>query len=95
MIIIPTHLTVVIKYFPDQRKTVERLFQQHETFRLLCEDFGDSLRAMEYWRGSEAAKAVSIYQEYAEIIDDLSREIAQWLGDRGASVWEFTAKNQL
>jgi len=81
MKIIPTCLAIVIRYFPDQRKTVERIFQQHESFRLLCEDFSDSLRALEYWRGSEAAKAVSICQEYAEITDDLSREIAQWLGD--------------
>ena len=94
MQIIPTSLSVLIRHFPGQRKMVEQLLQQQETFRLLCEDFCDSVRAMEYWRGSDAAKAVSICEEYADIIKDLSAEIAQWLGDHGARVGEFEAKNR-
>jgi hypothetical protein len=84
MPILPMSLSVVIKHFPEHRKTLERLFQQHETFRLLCEDFSDSVRARDYWCGSEAENAESRCQEYAEMIEDLTAEIAQWFRDYGA-----------
>lgn len=85
MRILPMSLSVVTKHFPEHRKTLERLFRQYETFRLLCEDFCDSVRARDYWCGSEAEKAESRREEYADMIRDLTAEIAQWLGDHGAT----------
>jgi myo-inositol catabolism protein IolC len=84
MRILPMSLSVVIKHFPEHRKTLEGLFQQHETFRSLCEDFCDSVRAREYWCGSEAESAKSRCQEYDDIIGDLTTEITQWLREHGA-----------
>ena len=82
--IAPASLSIVVKHFPENGKTLERLFHQHETFRLLCEDFLDSVRARDYWCGSEAEKAVSMCKEYTDMVGDLTKEIAQWLADQGA-----------
>jgi hypothetical protein len=84
MPIIPASLSIVSKQFPEHRNTLERLFQQNETFRSLCEDFFDSVRAMNYWRGSEAGNAASLCEEYTDLVGDLTTEIAQWLADHGA-----------
>ncbi len=84
MPILPMSLSVVVKRFPKHRETLERLFRQHETFRQLCEDLADSVRARDYWGGSEAKNAESRCEEYAEMIKDLTVEITQWLQDHGA-----------
>ena len=78
---IPLTLDLAMKHFPEHKTILESLYRQKESFRSLCEDFRDCVRAMEFWCESPSDKehALELCEEYKALHTDLKKEIAQWL----------------
>jgi hypothetical protein len=71
----------VMKHFPEHEKILEKLYGKNESFRSLCEDFGDCVHSMEYWCGYKPPNdnASALCEEYKALYADLKSEIAKWL----------------
>ncbi len=78
---IPPSLNNAMKHFPEHKKTLENLYRQDESFRSLCEDFFDCVRAINYWCHSsvDCEQAPRLCEEYKILYEDLKKEIAEWL----------------
>jgi hypothetical protein len=77
----PPALKVVRSHFPEGEKILETLYRRNESFRSLCKEFSDCVRAVEYWCHSMLDKehASERCEEYKALCADLKKEIAQWL----------------
>lgn len=67
-------LTAVIRHFPAHELVVRRLYANAPDFRVLCEDFGAALRALERWHSDES-KA----EEYRRLLAEIEEEIGEAL----------------
>lgn len=81
-------LEIARRHFPEHKKIMETLYRRNESFRSLCKDFSDCVRAAEYWCNSMSGKehAAERCEEYKALCADLRKEIARWLAEqnRGA-----------
>lgn len=70
-----------MKHFPEHEKTLENLYRQDESFRSLCRDFFDCVRAIDYWCHSSAGneQAPRLCEEYKALCKDLKKEIIKSL----------------
>ena len=78
---IPPPLTHAMKQFPEHKNILETHYRQNESFRSLCKDFLDCMRAVEFWCYSSADNkhAHKICQEYRDLFAELKDEIREWL----------------
>jgi hypothetical protein len=65
--------------FPGSVSLIERAYRKNGSFRDLCRDYRKCAEALEGWRRSEDQASSSRSREYAELLNELSREIASWL----------------
>jgi hypothetical protein len=67
--------------FPEHVWTMRQLHRRDAEFRALCEDYGETLRALEHWQrvGGPSDKRVDEYRELAKELEDevLRRVTAQ------------------
>jgi hypothetical protein len=61
--------------FPARKQAIEELAARDEEFRDLCVDFGDAEAELERWENSTGPKREERCAEYAELVNDLAREI--------------------
>jgi hypothetical protein len=80
---IPSDLQVAIRHFPGHKKVLETLHRRDQSFRSLCKDFSDCIKAVAYWCNSPAGQehAPEICKEYRALCADLKKEIKQCLVD--------------
>jgi hypothetical protein len=83
MMDISKSLLTALKHFSQYQKTLETLFQRNDSFRTLCEDFHECIKAVEYWCDSPPDKngASTLCEEYKSLYADLKGEIARTLED--------------
>ncbi len=79
-------LLPILKRFPQERATLQRLFQENHSFQSLCDDFWDCLIALQYWKRSSSKEAPALAGSYTELLGELEREVRQFLEDEKASV---------
>ena len=48
-------------------------------FRDICEDYGDCINALQFWRQSSAPQAETRVIEYQTLVDELEKEIFEAL----------------
>ena len=72
-------LTSVLEKFPEAAARIRELFQQSPSFQSLCEDYRDCLAAWHYWRQAASEEAPALCQSYAELLQELSQEVRQYL----------------
>jgi hypothetical protein len=61
--------------FPARKQAIEELAARDEEFRDLCIDFADAEAELQRWEQSTDPKREERCAEYAELVDDLAREI--------------------
>jgi hypothetical protein len=78
-------LLPVLKRFPEEKASLQRLFLDSSSFQSLCDDYRDCLAALQYWRNSTLGEAPGLARAYAELLEELEREVRQFLEDQRAS----------
>ena len=72
-------LVSVMEKFPEAVARIWELFQKSYSFQSLCEDYRDCLAAWHYWRQAASEEAPALCQSYAELLQELSQEVRQYL----------------
>lgn len=75
-----TTFAVILRAFPDRRDFIERAFHEHPSFRELCEDYRRCAAALERWQQLNGDGPSARSREYAELLEELGREIEESLG---------------
>jgi hypothetical protein len=78
-------LLPILKRFPEERATLQRLFRESSSFQSLCDDYRDCLAALKYWEQSTSGEAPGLAGVYAELLGELAQEVRQFLEDDRAS----------
>lgn len=72
-------LTAVVASFPEAAAKIRRLFQDHPSFRSLCQDYRDCQAAWQHWRQAETEDASFLSQSYADLLEELKEEVRRYL----------------
>ena len=72
-------LTLIKTCFGGRDALIERAFRQSESFRSLCEDYHECTAALDRWKRRQTPDARPRWQEYADLLVELDREIQRWL----------------
>jgi hypothetical protein len=59
--------------FPQHASTIRRLEARDPSFRAICEDYGEALRALKHWQAAGQA-APGRVAEYRQILMELEAE---------------------
>ncbi|UCF19075.1 MAG: hypothetical protein JSU87_14260 [Gemmatimonadota bacterium] len=68
-------LELIKREFGTRETVIELAFESSESFRVLCGDFRDCLRALERFRVSDSDEARVHEAEYSELLWELTGEI--------------------
>jgi hypothetical protein len=74
-------LALVKARFPGREELIVTAYWRDETFRSLCEDYRDCFVALDNWRRKESAEAGSRRIEYTQLLEELSEEIRDRMGE--------------
>jgi len=69
----------VQKRFPDKGKAVRLLLAREPEFRIVCQDYGDCILALQFWQQSTASEAETRVKEYRTLVEELEKEIVEAL----------------
>jgi hypothetical protein len=67
------------KRFPGQDDTIAILMTKNSIFFTICEDYGECIKALNYWNQSKKPEARDRVKEYRDIIQALEAEIDEIL----------------
>ena len=68
-----------LERFPGKREAIRLLMAENAEFRALCEDYGDCIRARQFWSQSTASEAETRVNEYRTLVEELKKEILEAL----------------
>lgn len=66
--------------WPDVRERLATVNDPTGDFEMLCAAYEEACRALDYWRRSAAENAVSLSQEYHDLVQDLEAELRRRVG---------------
>lgn len=75
----PGRLATVLKRFADRAIAIQREILRNPDFRILCEDYGDAVAALERWSESNDDMAFQRTSEYRHLVEELELEISNHL----------------
>ncbi len=75
----PRKLEAALKRFASRAVQLEQELLRNPDFRSLCEDYGDSIEAIERWSHSTDPVSSQRVAEYRRLTKDLEREIEDHL----------------
>ena len=81
MTVIKTSLFSVLEKFPDHKKAIGSLYRESESFQTLCEDYQSCAAALRHWEKSDSEQAAFRREEYSALMQDLKKEIMQFLNE--------------
>ena len=73
-------LTVVMQHCSVPGEILSRLFHKSDSFRSLCQDLRDCLKARDYWCRSGGASRERC-EEYTRLSEELKAEITAYAAD--------------
>jgi len=79
MSIVQTDLLTLQNKFPDHKETINSQYAQSETFKTICEDYYKCVTALQHYKKFESQDALQRRREYEELIQELEKEILQYL----------------
>ena len=77
-------ITAVVSRFPRHELAIRRLYTRDATFREICADYDEALRALQYWQ-SAAGSSDPRVEQYRELVNELETEILGLLEASGRS----------
>ena len=66
-------IEALARRFPQHASSIRRLQAEDATFREICEDYGEALRALKYWE-AVGQTAPGRVEEYREMVEELEHE---------------------
>ena len=72
-------LALITSRFESGSDFIAQAFIKDKEFPSICKDYFDCHRALETWRNSDAVVAAQRLQEYSELLEELGRDIREWL----------------
>ena len=85
MTVIQSTLFYVVKRFPGHKDTILKFFRENQDFQAICDDYRQCAQALNRWSQSASEKASARRGEYADLLEELDREIIQYLNERKAN----------
>jgi hypothetical protein len=77
-------IEAMIQRFPQHAATVRRLETQDPSFRAICDDYSEALRALGYWQTTAASSSQKV-AEYRQVVAELEAEALAVLRVRGGA----------
>jgi hypothetical protein len=65
-----------IERFPELEASIRDRFYDDLSFRDMCEDYAETLEALQRWRASDSSQRGARIEEYREVAEGLELEIA-------------------
>jgi hypothetical protein len=65
----------VIERFPDHAAAIRGRFHADQTFREICGDYSEALKALQRWQASSGPQTAARVEEYRELARALEIEI--------------------
>jgi hypothetical protein len=62
-------IEALVRRFPDRARKVRRLHTEDATFRAICEDHAEALRALAYWEAADQSSKRKA-EEFKELEDE-------------------------
>lgn len=76
-------ITALCSRFPDHAWSIRRLHAEHATFRAICEDYAEALRALQYWQAADLSSQRKA-EEYHRMVEELEDEaLAALMASKG------------
>ena len=72
------HIDDLCIALPDRTRQIRLLALRDPKFRAICDDYGEALRAIEFWRRRKGASK-NREAEYSVIATELREEVRQYL----------------
>ena len=72
---------LVKRAFPGHDQAIERAYDEHPSFRELCQDYRQCSLALARWRQDRDPAPMQRSREYAELLDELAKEIESWVAE--------------
>lgn len=66
-------IEALVRRFPDHAGSIRRLEAEDATFRAICEDYADALRALEYWQAADQSSRRKT-GDYRRLVNELEDE---------------------
>lgn len=66
-------IEALARRFPDRARSIRRLQAKDATFRAICEDYAEALRALEYWQAADDSSWRKA-EEYRRLVKELEDE---------------------
>jgi hypothetical protein len=66
-------IEALVRRFPDRALSIRRLQAQDATFRAICEDYAEALRALEHWQAADDSSRRKA-EEYRGLVKELEDE---------------------
>ena len=63
----------LVRRYPERARSIRRLHAADASFRAICEDYADALRALEYWRAADHSSQMKT-AEYHRLVEELEYE---------------------
>ena len=66
-------IEALVRRFPDRARSIRRLHAEDATFRAICEDYADALRALDYWQAADHSSRIKA-EEYRRLVVEFEYE---------------------
>ena len=66
-------ITALVSRFPRHELAIRRLYTCDATFREICEDYDEALRALRHWQSAASSSDPRI-EQYRELVSELESE---------------------
>ena len=71
-------IDALVRRFPERVRSIRRLQAEDATFRSICEDYAEGLRALAYWQAADRSSQQKA-EEYRRLVEDLEAEALEAL----------------
>ena len=72
-------LKYVLDALPESSESISRIYSDDDEFRLLCQDYMDTLNAIKTWRQSNKTEAPMRVNEYQLLAGELRKDMKRWI----------------
>lgn len=72
-------LKYVLDALPESSESISRIYSDDDEFRLLCQDYMDTLNAIKTWRQSKKTEAPMRVNEYQSLAGELREDMKRWI----------------
>ena len=72
-------LRTALEALPESSESICQIYSTDDEFRLLCQDYVDTLNAIKTWRQSEKNEAPMRVKEYQSLAGELRRDMKIWI----------------